>query len=229
MRGSFTLVLLLSALLSCSMDNSPINSNPNTNVDIEIKKGVFGLRDASLLSDLNAEYTRIIAWDTDIKAIYNQIDNGGSLENNIYYNQIKNIHDTGVNIILTLRWPDQNSSDPALYDRVPIAQDKVEALSLLSRFINDFGPWLEIYSLQNEVGGLGPGTYAQEDMINSGNGSPAVLWWKEIVSTINTEKQNNPELAHLKISSPVPVLLKRLVFDSSGLPQINIDFFLRNN
>lgn len=224
MRKPITLILLLLVFFSCDTDDADL-TNTITDTNSEIKKGIFGLRDGSVLSNLGAEYTRIITWDTDIKAIYNELDNGMPLENNLYYNQIKGIHDNGVKIIVTLRWPDQNSADPALYDRVPEAQDRMESLDLLSRFLNDFGPLLEIYSVQNEVGGLGPGTYTEENMVNTGNGSPAALWWKDIVERVTLEKESNPDLAHLKIGSPVPVLLKRLVFDSAGLPQTNIEFF----
>ncbi|MEM9001864.1 MAG: hypothetical protein AAGB24_16520 [Bacteroidota bacterium] len=223
MKKLFTFPLILLSFFACNKDDNSII--PNTNTDSSLKKGIFGLRNGFTLTDIGAEYTRILVWDTDIKSIYDEIDNGAPLENNIYFNEVKTIHDNGIKIILTLRWPDQNSSDPALYDRVPILQDRIESLNLLSRFLNDFGHLLDIYSVQNEVGGLGPGTYSQSDIVNSGSGSPAVLWWQDIVSTINTEKQNNPDLNHLSISSPVPVLLKRLVFDNSGLPQANIDFF----
>ncbi|MEL6974953.1 MAG: hypothetical protein AAGL29_06095 [Bacteroidota bacterium] len=224
MRKPITLILLLLVFFSCDTDDGdPTATIAPTNS--EIKKGIFGLRDGAVLSDLGAEYTRIITWDSDIKAIYADVDNGVPLENNLYYNQIKGIYDNGVKIIVTLRWPDQNSADPALYDRVPQAQDRIESLDLLSRFLNDFGPLLEIYSVQNEVGGLGPGTYTEENMVNAGSGSPAALWWQDIVQRVAFEKESNPNLMHLKIGSPVPVLLKRLVFDSSGLPQTNIDFF----
>lgn len=221
MRKSFIFVLILCGIFSCEKNDVQIALSTN----LEISKGIFGLRNGPTLSSLGAQYTRILVWDTDLKAIYNDVDNGTPLENNVYYNQVKGIYDSGIKIILTLRWPDQNSSDPSLYDRVPVLQDKVDALALLTRFLNDFSPLLEIYSIQNEVGGLGPGTYAQNDMVNNGNGSPAVLWWKDIIAKINAEKQGNPNLAHLKISAPAPTLLKRLVFNNNGLPQTNIDFF----
>lgn len=112
-----------------------------------------------------------------------------------------------------------------MYDRVPLAQDRIDSIKLLKRFLKDFGSITEIYSVQNEVGGLGPGTYSQSDMQNNGNGSPPALWWKDIVDTIQNEKISNPTLSHLKICSPSPILLKRLVFDRNNLPQTNVDFF----
>lgn len=218
------LFLLLFAFASCQKDNV-LNDMDSMGVGNSFSKGVFGLRDASKLTELGAEYTRILVWDTDLEALYSQVDAGTVLENIPEFNQIKSIFESGVKIIMTLRWPDQNSSDPKLYDRVPLDEDRVAALDLLRRFLVDFGPIIEVYSVQNEVGGLGPGTYMEDDMINAGNGSPAVQWWEDIMETIQEEKKNNSALSHLKISSPTPVLLKRLVFDSAGLPQTNIDFF----
>ncbi len=219
----FTLKVLSIFFLSCTKQNSETDLPPDTNN--EISKGIFGLRNGPQLSALGAEYTRILVRDYDIAAIYAEADEGIPLENTEGYRQIKSIHDNGVKIILTFRWPDQTSSDPLLYDRVPYGQDKEDALNLLRRFLADFGSMIDIYSVQNEVGGLGPGTYATADMVNAGNGSPAYLWWKDIVETVNHEKSNNPALTYLKIAAPVPVLLKRMVFEPAGLPQTNIDFF----
>ncbi|MEM6723989.1 MAG: hypothetical protein AAF598_08120 [Bacteroidota bacterium] len=218
------LLLFIVITFSCSQEEIPIPNDPPAE-STGIAKGIFGLRDAAALSNLGAEYTRILAWDSDLKVVYEQVDNGVPLENNPYYQQIRNIHEAGVHIIFTLRWPDQSSSDPALYDRVPLGQDRQEALDLLSRFLNDFGPMIRIYALQNEVGGLGPGTYVESDMQQGPSGSPAVQWWTALTERYQFEKANNSELTHLQISSPVPVLLKRLVFDPSGLPATNVDFF----
>lgn len=215
-------VLCLLIIISCK-DSGNIVDFDST---IEIEKGVFGLRDGPALKSLNAEYTRILIWDTHLIDLYNQVDQGVSLESIPDYQQIKSISDNGIKIILTLRWPDQDSQDASLYDRVPEDVDRLNSIELLKRFLSDFGSLIEIYSIQNEVGGLGPGTYSQEDMESGDNSnSNAFNWWKDIVSTIQLEKENSSHLSHLKISSPTPILLKRIVEEPDGLPTTNIDFF----
>lgn len=208
-------------LWACSKDSPvvPTSTGPH------IAKGVFGLRDANKLTSLGAEYTRIIVWDTDIEAIYKEVDNGSSLQNNFYYQQVSSIFNAGIKVIVTVRWPDQNSTDPALYDRVPLGQDRMSSVALLNRFLIDFGPMIEVYSVQNEVGGLGPGSYLLSNMQSGPQGIPAIEWWKEIVYHVDSARNHHVTLNHLKISSPAPVLLKKLVFDNFGIPQTYEDFF----
>ncbi len=220
MKRYYLLLGLVLFLGSCSEDDPiPQPTSPT------FEKGIFGMRNGSQLKDLGAAYTRIIVWDTDLQSIFNAVDSGTPLTSIPEYQQIKGIHDAGVKIIVSLRWPDQNSSDPELYDRVPLGADRSQSLDLLRRFLNEIGPLLEIYSIQNEVGGLGPGTYSSADMQNSGNGSPAVNWWKDIYHVVDSARSANSYLSQIEISSPCPIQLERMVFNPNSVPQLNQDFF----
>ncbi len=231
----FILLVLLALCFSCSTDDNSLVPTQNeeeeeeqqqedpTSVDVE--KGVYALRDVDKLLDLEADWIRILVKDTDLIAIFNQLDAGIDLEDIPDAYELVQIHDAGVKIIVTVRWPDQASGEPELFDRVPMGQDRENSLEVVRRTLAEFGTYFDIFSVQNEVGGLGPGTYFEKDMVNTGNGSNAVNWWIDIVNTVNEEIAANPDLQHIALGSPVPIALKAMVFDPGSVPAVNQDFF----
>ncbi len=219
----------LSLILVASFLTSPLlaqqSTQGNTTPSRTWSKGVFALRDQQRLASLDAEYLRILIWDSHLKQIYRRVKQGTPLHQIPRVREVIDIQKSGVKLILTLRWADQRSKKPKLYDRVPQGKDRKASLQLLKRFLNDLGPYLAIYSLQNEVGGIGPGTYSKADMTDRGQGSPAVRWLIDLTQTARQTIAANPKLSHIKIASPAPIALKKMVFAPQDIPALNRSFF----
>lgn len=180
------------------------------------KLGVFFLPSPELFEQAQLKVTRKILKDFEIEKLYEQLDSGKQTGQIKQLKTLQAFKDAGVDIIITLRWPLDNSlftqktdmingkiNQKSMIDRVPQGEDRTRTLKLLQRFINDFGKWIDVISLQNEVLG-GPGQYRDQDTMRApGEFSPAGQWLIHVAKTVRSTIQSNPKLSHLKISSPV--------------------------
>lgn len=160
----------------------------------------FGLHAAfrkDLLDQVGVNLVRTIITDDQIK--------GGSSGRGEpeFLTKMKEMHGQGIDIIVTLRWPELGDPE-SKYDRVPIGDDRRRSLDLLRRFLNEAGPYMAWFSLQNEVVTGGPGLYHDKDKTYTQkyDGSPAVDWFRALARECIAARESNPRLSHLKFSSP---------------------------
>jgi hypothetical protein len=179
------------------------------------KLGVFCFPEPEMFKKADLKVTRKILKDFEIEELYKEIDAGKDAEEIKPLRILKEFKKAGVDIIVTLRWPANREAfsegetvngvdtPETLLDRVPKDADRERSLTLIKRFLGDFGPDIDVVSLQNECLG-GPGRYSKSDMLRKpGERSPAGLWLEDVARTVRETISENPKLSHLKIASPV--------------------------
>jgi hypothetical protein len=172
--------------------------NPRAGVE-DPKIGAFFLSSLPKLQEIHAGVYRGMVADQDLLRIYSRIPPGESILRSKEFKNIENIANSGIDVILTIRWP---VSEKSKVDRVPYGKDREASLRLLEKVLHDLGPYIQIYSIQNEVLG-GPGQYDRRDTIAGADGKiPAIEWLKELTQTARRVIRSDPKLSHIKISSP---------------------------
>ena len=167
----------------------------NVNI-IEQRIGLFNLLDASLAKDLNVQATRFIASDYLLKKeliLLNDTNNNADTLNEKTKAFIE-VNKEGVPIVLSIIWPNKNSK----YHRIPEGRDRIEALEFIKEFLLKVGPYISIYSLNNEPdidNDENDKKYDENHTIKS------IEWMKELAAASKEVINNNPEISHLKISS----------------------------
>lgn len=193
------------------------------------KLGVFYLPEPEVYPKLGLKALRVIIKDSTIKNLFAQLDCGIKPKNIKILKLAKSFKQAGVDLIVTLRWPDGESSKLkeiidgndnvlALYDRVPVGKDRDDSLALINRFLEKFGNFISVVSLQNECLG-GPGKYHEEDMMRrNGKLSNAGDWLETVAKTVKKLRAGNPRLSHLKIASPVWQGIPKLISLQLNIP-----------
>lgn len=155
--------------------------------------GVHNGFDERAVADLDPEMVRVIVNDRAIAAGIEAIEGG---EASSFLERLKGYDDAGIEVVVTVRWPtDPGASGRVDTDRVPRGADRVEALSLLRRFVTGVGPYVGWIQLGNEVI-AGPGRYELADRGDS------IGWLTAEAREIAAVRASDPELRHLGIVSP---------------------------
>ncbi len=224
----------LFVLLSCLFLFIILSAPGSLQAKTRTKLGVFYLPTPELFKKAQLKVTRAIVSDDKIQEIYRQLDSGKQIWQIKPLQKLKTLKSSGVDVIITLRWPQDKSLlekgidifkgriDPnSMIDRVPEGLDRERVLQLLKRFLNDFGDQIAVISLQNECLG-GPGQYRTDDtMRNSGGFSKAGKWLIKVAKTVDELRRSNPKLSHLKISSPTWQAVDRLSSEGAMIPEFH--------
>jgi len=205
----FIMGLLLIMFSGCSIDDPEpqITSCPKPLIDYpETLLGLHGTMDAATAEEFDAEVLRFGFPDYKIKNAYLQANSED------FINNIKTLHNNGVEIVTYLRWPEDTIElVGADYERIPKGADKDEVFFYLEKYLTDVGPFVDWIQINQEPSGVTP--YHEEDAEEDPETGliPALEWWKEVAEFICEKREQSNDLAHLKIMSPGITGVKNLV------------------
>jgi len=172
-----------------------------------VPKTVLGVHNlffgwSEYITAINAKATRRIIDDRTIKSWFSD-----SKKKSRIVSYMQTCRNQEIQVILSIRWPNwENKKRKAMEnkphdDRVPVGKDREESLALLDRFLNEFGPYMDWYSFQNEAV-AGNGEYPDHLKKDSKGNSPACEWFATLAEHTRELMKENPKLSHLKFMSP---------------------------
>jgi hypothetical protein len=188
---------------------------------------VHGMTNPSMVSQVKPEALRYIVSDEELKPILQSVSQTGSHE---YYDFLKSLHESGIDVYLTLRFPDQSTSDGPgsvrpRYDSVPLGDDRAQTLLLIEEVIDVLGPFIDGIQINNEPAG-GPGQYSIFDLTSqNGEHSPASQWILDASKHVKSYVSDKPAVSHIKVITPAFTGIAAYL-DGKNVPKAMLDFSL---
>lgn len=178
--------------------------------------GLHGSSDPKVLAELNAGASRFGFKDYQLRIAF---DNDGGQD---VINKLKTLHDNGIESITFLTWPEDTISTVGPdYDRVPLGEDRILALELLDKYLEEAGPYIDWVQINQEPFGVTPYREADAEPDPETGLIPALEWWKVVAERICEKRNTDPSLAHLKILSPGISGIKNLVRNDAPDPDFD--------
>jgi len=157
------------------------------NSSVSPSLGLHGTMDLNTVNELNAQCVRPGFTDHQIK---NVIDTGGQEA----FSKIKELDQSGVEIITFLRWPEDTENtigpDP---ERIPVGEDREEVLEYLEQYLLFVGPYIDWIQISQEP--LGE-TYYDDSKYSP---DEVIEWWETVALFIRDIQTTHSNLSHLKI------------------------------
>lgn len=221
MKRFIHLILGLFLVSGCTEDNlqpqEKLETCPKPSANYpETLLGLHGTMSAAAADEFNAEVLRFGFADYKIKNVYQSGDGDEFIKS------IRILDQKGIELVTFLSWPDDTVENVgADFERVPVGDDKDEVFFFLNKYLTDVGPFIDWIQINQEPFGVTP--YYEEDATEDPQTGliPALEWWKEVAQFICDKRNNNPDLAHLKIMSPGVTGIKNIVRNTE--PDIDFD------